>query len=305
MFNANLIPAMVTPFTPEGSLDLPATANLATYLVKNGCDGLLVNGTTGESPTTSLDEKIQLIQTVKQATSGKSIPIMAGIGTNNTEKTVADAKAIAAIGVDALLVVVPYYSKPSQNGMVEHFSQVAKMVDTDIVIYNIPSRTGMLMAPETMLKLHTAYPNIIGVKQSHPDMDEVSTITNTLPQDTWTTWSGDDSLTLPMMACGASGVISVAAHLTAPTLRKMIDAFNQGELKTAREYHLKQLTLFKELFVLPNPTVVKTCLAKLGLMDLTFRSPMVLATPKEDQRIQKLLATYQNLITKPASIEAV
>ncbi|HEY9745118.1 MAG TPA: 4-hydroxy-tetrahydrodipicolinate synthase [Oculatellaceae cyanobacterium] len=299
--SAELIPAMLTPFKRDGSVDFEKAEKLALHLVENGCDGILVNGTTGECPTMSFDEKIELLKVVKHALQGKNVQLMAGVGTNDTHKTVEEAKKTAAIGVDAILTVVPYYNKPSQRGMQEHFRQVAKAVDTEIVIYNIPSRSVVLMSPDTMAALHRECPNIIGVKQSHPDMDQVSEITAKLPQDTWRTWCGDDSLTVPMIACGAYGTISVLAHLTGNLMRDMIQAAKRGDRQKALELHLKQLNLAREIFFLPNPTVIKTCMAKLGYMEPVLRPPMVLPDETEMARIDALLEEVKKLTRQPVA----
>lgn len=286
---AELIPAMVTPFQRDESIDFEKAEKLAVHLAENGCDGLLLNGTTGEAPTMTFDEKVELVKVVKNAVRGKNVQLMTGVGSNDTRKSVEEARKMAALGVDALLVVVPYYNKPSQRGMIEHFRRIAQAVDTEIVIYNIPSRCVVLMAPDTMAQLHRECPNIIGVKQSHPDMDQVSEITMKLPRDTWRTWCGDDSLTLPMMSCGAHGVISVAAHLTGKLMREMIQAYKRGDQEKALQLHLKLLHFNKEIFFLPNPTVIKTCMARLGMMEPVLRSPMVPPDATEMARIEKLL----------------
>jgi 4-hydroxy-tetrahydrodipicolinate synthase len=198
------------------------------------------------------------------------------VGSNNTAASVADAVAMVKAGVDALLVVVPYYNKPTQAGMIVHFTRIATAVpNTPIIIYNIPGRCGVLMAPETMTALHAQCPNIMGVKQSHPDMDAVSHIVRLLPESTWVTWCGDDSLTLPMMALGAKGVISVAAHLVATPMRQMINAIKAGNLAEARLHHIRLMPLFQQLFTLPNPTVLKTLLHLQGQCQLVFREPMI------------------------------
>lgn len=301
-FTAELIPAMVTPFKRDESVDYEKAEQLAVYLADNGCDGLLVNGTTGEGPTLTFDEKVELVKVVKNAVRGKNVQIMAGVGSNDTHKSVEEARKIAALGVDALLVVVPYYNKPSQAGMIEHFRRIAQaVVDTEIVIYNIPSRSVVLMSPDTMATLHKQCPNIIGVKQSHPDMDQVSEISAKLPRDTWRTWCGDDSLTVPMIACGAHGTISVLAHLTGKLLREMIQAAKRGEREQALKLHLKQLNLAREIFFLPNPTIIKTCLAKLGMMEPVLRSPMVPPDDQEMARIEKLLIEYKSLMPQPVN----
>ncbi|WP_303674057.1 4-hydroxy-tetrahydrodipicolinate synthase [Vampirovibrio chlorellavorus] len=293
---AELIPAMVTPFHRDESIDFEKAEQLAVYLAENGCDGILVNGTTGESPTLSFEEKLELLKVVKSAVRGRNVQIVAGVGSNDTAKSVEEARKVAALGVDALLVVVPYYNKPSQAGMIEHFRRVAQAVDTEVVVYNIPSRSVVLMSPDTMATLHQQCPNIMGVKQSHPDMDQVSEITAKLPADTWRTWCGDDTLTLPMMACGAHGTFSVLAHLTGPLLREMIQAVKAQEMSRALKLHLKQLNLGREIFFLPNPTVIKTCLARLGMLEPVLRAPMVLPDEAEMARIEQLLAEYKSLM---------
>ena len=295
-FNAELVPAMVTPFNADGSIDFDAFEKLAIHLIDNGCDGLLVNGTTGESPTLSFDEKMQLVQHAQKAVEGRNIKIMTGAGGNDTRKTVEEAKKMAELGVNALLIVVPYYNKPSQRGMIEHFTQVAKAVpNTEIIIYNIPSRSVVRMTAETMATLHKACPNIIGVKQSYPDMDAVSDITATVPQENWLTWCGDDTLTAPMMACGAHGTISVLAHLAGNPLRDMIKATKNNDRQKALNLHLKLLNMGQELFFLPNPTVVKTCLSKLGHMSPTLRAPMIAPDAKEMARIETLLEELKSV----------
>ncbi len=293
---AELIPAMVTPFKRDESIDFERAEQLAVYLADNGCDGILVNGTTGEAPTLSFDEKMELAKVVKNAVRGKNVQILSGVGSNNTEKSVEEARKMASLGLDGLLVVVPYYNKPSQRGMMEHFRRIAQAVDTEIVIYNIPSRSVVLMSPDTMAALHEQCPNIVGVKQSHPDMDQVSEITAKLPSDTWHTWCGDDTLTVPMISCGAHGTFSVLAHLTGNLLREMIQAAKAGDRERALKLHLKQLNLGREIFFLPNPTVIKTCLARLGMMEEVFRAPMVPADDAEMARIEKILDEYKALV---------
>lgn len=279
--HCRLITAMVTPFTDSGdAVDHPALTTLARHLVNNQAnDGLLVNGTTGESPTTSLPEKIEILKTVKAAV---DVPVMTGAGGNSTRLTIDAAVELAQAGADALLVVVPYYNKPSQAGMVAHLTAVAQAVSTTpIVIYNIPSRTGVCMAPETMAALHQACPNIVGVKQSHPDMVAVTEITRQLPKS-FTVWSGDDPLTLPMLACGASGVISVLGHVAGPSIQAMMSHHRAGQPEQACGLHQQLLTLGEGLFTLPNPTIVKSLLHKQGVLpNNTFRLPMVPPTPEE------------------------
>lgn len=300
-FNARLVTAMVTPFQSDGRVDYPALERLANYLVDTGSEGLLVNGTTGESPTLTNDEKLEIVRVVKRAVSGSNVPIMAGAGTNNTASTVEHARKVAALGVDALLIVVPYYNKPSQRGMIAHFSEVARAVEAPIIIYNIPGRCVVNMTAETMAVLAEQHANIIGVKQSNADLDQVGEITRKTP-GRFKLWSGDDSLTLPMMSLGAQGVISVASHLAGRQILQMIETIEAGELVDALALQHELLDLFKELFFLPNPTVVKSCLARLGLMGGTMRLPMVEPDATEWQRIDKLLQRYKNTLALEAVV---
>jgi 4-hydroxy-tetrahydrodipicolinate synthase len=300
-FSAELIPAMVTPFKRDGALDLIIFKKLMEHLIENDCDGLLVNGTTGESPTLIPAEKIELIEVALDFLKNKTTQLVSGVGSNDTERSIQDAKAVFNQGVETLLLLTPYYNKPSQNGLFEHFKQVAYSVkDAEIILYNIPGRCGVKILPETMWKLHQVCPNIIGVKQSVADMDDASDIASRLSDKDWLIWSGDDSLTLPMMACGkAHGVISVLAHLTGKQIRAMILAFKQGNIAKAQALHLTLFNLARDMFFLPNPTVVKTCLAELGVMNSTFRLPIVPPDAEEMKRIQTILKELQSVSERP------
>lgn len=295
-FQAQLIPAMVTPFRRDGSVEHERLEQLALHLIDHGCDGLLVNGTTGESPTLTEEERLENIRVVRAAVRHRNIPLMAGVGSNCTHKTVEEAKAAALLGVDALLVVVPYYNRPTQEGLFEHFRQVAQAVpDTEIVIYNIPSRSVVRMAETTMARLHEQHPNVVGVKQSYPDMEAVSAISALLPPETWLTWCGDDALTLPMMACGAHGTVSVLAHLAGDAMQAMIRHVKANQLAEAQALHYRLLPLAQGLFTLPNPTVVKACLARLGFMELAYRSPMMPPSEEEFALVERVLSELQAL----------
>ncbi|MFN8614609.1 MAG: 4-hydroxy-tetrahydrodipicolinate synthase [Vampirovibrionales bacterium] len=295
----SLIPAMVTPFNAEGALDVDALRSLAVYLIQQQHnDALLVNGTTGESPTTSTDEKLSIIRHVKEALNqaGCVRPIIAGAGTNNTATTAQLAQASVQAGADALLIVVPYYNKPSQAGMLAHFGVVAQAVpNTPIIIYNIPGRTGVLMLPETMASLHAQYPNIVGVKQSHGDMEAVGTIGRLLPPS-FIVWSGDDPLTLPMMTNGATGVISVLSHVAGPTIAQMMAAYQQGDVAKAQGLHQQLLPIGQQLFTLPNPTIIKSLLAHQGVIpSAVFRLPLVPIQPDEERLLTNVVAALQTI----------
>lgn len=292
--NCELIPAMITPFQADGSVDHDRLGWLASHLIQEqACDGLLVNGTTGESPTLSADEKLQTVKTVSQAlatTSNKGhVPLMVGVGSNDTHKAVDEAKTMAAIAdVAALLVVTPYYNKPSQAGLLAHFGAVAEAVPgTEIVVYNIPGRCGVEIAPATLAELHRRWPNIIGVKQSVADLDTLSMLRAMTPPESFFIWCGDDSLTLPMLACGGTGVVSVLAHLAGKPIRAMIQAYKKGQVAEARQLHLTLHPFARALFTLPNPTIVKTAMALKHSFDGRLRLPMV--PPNELTAIQDLL----------------
>lgn len=292
--DCELVTAIVTPFTADNRVDFPALERLAQHLIDTGSDGILVNGSTGESPTLSRDEKMAVLKTVKQVIANQPVKLISGSGTNDTQSTVALSQEMAQIGVDALLVVVPYYNKPSQKGMIAHYGAVAQAVETPVIIYNIPGRSVVNMQPETMATLAEQYDTIIGVKQSNADMDQVSDIQTKTPAR-FRLWCGDDSLTLPMMALGAYGVISVASHLTGTLMREMLGAFKAGQMDRALALHLRQMPVFKELFFLPNPTVVKTCLAKRGLIEGHLRLPLIPPDTEEMARIVRLMSTLREL----------
>lgn len=293
--DCELVTAIVTPFTADHKVDFPALERLVQHLIDTGSDGILVNGTTGESPTVNRAEKMEILERAKRVIGNRNIRLIAGTGSNDTHATVDASVQAARAGADALLLVVPYYNKPSQRGMIAHFSTVAHAVeDVPLILYNIPGRSVVNMLPETIASLARHHDNIIGVKQSNSDMDQVSDIRRLTPER-FRIWSGDDSLTLPMMALGAYGVISVASHLTGLLIRDMIRAFKSGELEKARQLHLRQMDLFKELFFLPNPTVVKTCLAKLGLIEGHLRLPLVPPEGEELRRIDRLMDQVREL----------
>lgn len=268
-----VITAMVTPMNAKREIDYNKVESLAQYLINHGSDALLVCGTTGESPTLTHEEEVELISTVKRAAANKA-KIIAGAGSNSTETAVMAAKLAQKEEVDAILSVVPYYNKPSQRGMIEHFSAVAEAVDLPIILYNIPSRTGVTMQPSTVAYLAGKYDNIVALKQSCPDIDMVSEMRMICPED-FIIYSGDDSLTLPMMAVGAHGVISVASHLFGSEIKSMIRNFKTGEPVAARNMHTKLFPVFRKLFMAPNPVPVKAALAHKNLIAEYVRRPLV------------------------------
>lgn len=276
-----VITAMVTPMNQKREIDYDKVESLTHHLMNNGSDAVLVCGTTGESPTLTHEEENELISTVKRAAANR-VKVIAGVGSNCTETAVKASKWAEKEDVDAILSVVPYYNKPSQRGMIEHFSAVAKAVKVPVILYNIPSRTGVTMSPSTIAYLANEFDNIVAVKQSCPDLDQVSEIRMLCPDD-FVIYSGDDSLTLPMLSLGAHGVISVASHLFGAEIKSMIRNFKTAEPLAARNMHIKLFPVFKKLFMAPNPVPVKAALAHRGLIEEYVRRPLVELT--EDEKI--------------------
>ena len=274
-----VITAMVTPFNEKREVDYEKVETLAYQLINTGSDAIVVTGTTGEAPTLTFDEEIEILSSAKRAV-GKNGKVIMGAGSNSTETAVATAKRAQKEGADAILSVVPYYNKPSQTGMTEHFSAIAKAVDIPIILYNIPSRTGVSMSADTIRTLARKFDNIVALKQSCADMDILTEIRTACPSD-FTIYSGDDSLTLPMLSLGAHGVISVASHLFGKEIKSMIRNFKTGDTMTAKNMHIKLYPIFKKLFMAPNPVTVKAALAYKEIIEEYVRRPLVELTKAE------------------------
>lgn len=287
-----VITAMVTPFNSKREIDYNKAEELAKYLITHGSDTLLVAGTTGEGPTLTHEEEFELLSTIKRAVANKATVIM-NAGSNCTDTAVMAAKWAQKEGVDAVLSVVPYYNKPSQKGMIEHFSAVAESVDIPVIIYNIPGRTGVNMLPETVAALAEKYQNIAAIKQSYPDMDMITEMRLCCPED-FTIYSGDDSLTLPMMSLGARGVISVASHIFGSEIKSMIRNYKTGEFLAAVNMHKKLYPVFKKLFMAPNPVPVKAALAHKGIIEDFVRKPLVELTSIEKTDLFMVIDEVKN-----------
>lgn len=282
--------AMITPFRTDGSLDLAGAERIANYLIENGTDSLVVAGTTGESPTLSHSEKLELFRAVKNASAGR-VPVLAGVGSFNTQETVAFSREARQAGADALLVVAPYYSKPSQEGLYRHFEAVAAATPLPVMLYNIPGRTSVNMEPATIVRL-AGLENIVAVKESPLQFDQVNQIIQNAPDD-FLVYSGDDPLTLPILAVGGVGVVSVTAHVIGRDLQKMISAYLQGDWRAAQRIHKSTLALTKALFCVPNPAPTKAALSLLGVISGdTVRLPLVPAADKERALIAAALKEY-------------
>ena len=277
-----ILTAMVTPFTREGQLDVEGAQKLASHLVEHGSDGLVVSGTTGESPVLTKEEKLALFRAVKEAVGGKAL-VIAGTGSYDTAASVELSKEAEKIGVDGLMLVVPYYNRPSQEGLYQHFKTVATSVSLPVILYNIPSRTGRNMEPDTVLRL-LEIKNIVALKEASGDISQATAILSRAPKG-FLLYSGDDVMTLPLLAVGGHGVISVASHLVGEKMQEMIQSFLQGQVERAASLHQELFPLFKALFITTNPVPVKAALDMLGLPAGPPRLPLVEASPGEKEKI--------------------
>lgn len=282
-----MITAMVTPFTPELELDLDRAAELANKLVDEGSDALVVCGTTGESPTVFYDQKLELFKAVVDAVGGR-VPVIANAGDNCTDDSVEFARKVVSLGVDAIMAVVPYYNKPPQEGMYRHFCTVACSVDVPVILYNIPGRCVVNMEPATILRVASDCPNVVAVKQANSDLSQTAAILADAP-DGFEVLSGDDELTLPMMATGGTGVISVVSHVAGRRFKEMIEAQAAGEHTKALRIHLELLPLMKALFMTANPILVKEALRLQGFPVGGVRLPLVDATPEQSAELERVM----------------
>lgn len=282
-----VLTAMVTPFTSNGEVNYQAAEALASHLVAHGTDTLVVCGTTGESPTLTWDEQYQLFLTIKQAVAGKA-KVIAGTGSNSTEEAIAATQKAFKLELDGSLQVVPYYNKPPQEGLYQHFKAIAaSSPELPIILYNIPGRTGQNLTPETIARL-SEIPNITGVKEASGNLDQVSHIRRLTPVH-FSIYSGDDSLTLPMLAVGAYGVVSVASHIVGDQISQMIQVFEQGQFQVSTQIHLKLFPLFKALFVTTNPIPIKVALNLQGWSVGATRLPLCDASSDVVQLLRSVM----------------
>jgi 4-hydroxy-tetrahydrodipicolinate synthase len=257
-----VLTAMLTPFKSDGTVNYAIAEQLAAYLADHGTDTLVVCGTTGESPTLSWEEEYELFQVVQKAVAGKA-KVIAGTGSNSSQEAIAATQKAEKLGLDGSLQVVPYYNKPPQEGLYQHFKAIAQSSpDLPIMLYNVPGRTSQNLQPETVARL-AEIPNIVAIKEASGNVDQASQIRRSTPPE-FTIYAGDDSLTLPLLAVGAKGIVSVASHIVGPDLQQMIQAFEQGQIQTAAEIHLRLFPLFKALFLTTNPIPVKAAMKLRG-----------------------------------------
>lgn len=278
-----VLTAMITPMNDDGSVNYAAAAQLARYLVANGSDGLVVAGTTGESPTLTKEEKLKLYSTVLEAV-GNEAAVIAGTGSNDTRSSIALTQAAQTLGIHGAMVVGPYYNKPSQEGYYQHFKAIAESTDLPLIIYNVPGRTGSNIQPMTIARLANLE-NIVAVKEASGSLDQASDIIRSTSEN-FMVYSGDDSLTLPILSVGGTGVISVASHIVGSRMKEMITAFLAGDIRQAQSIHQDLYPFFKVMFITSNPTPVKTAVNLLGYAAGPLRLPLVAPTISELEQIE-------------------
>jgi 4-hydroxy-tetrahydrodipicolinate synthase len=293
-----LLTAMITPFKADGSVDYQAAEKLVTMLVADGSDGVVVSGTTGETPSLSDDEKIELLKVVRKAIPGKSV--VAGTGSNDTHHSVKLSERAMNAGADALLAVVPYYNKPPQEGMYLHFKAISEVGPT--IMYNIQGRTSVNMTAATTLRC-AELPGILGVKEASGDLDQIGLVCAGKPAN-FKVWSGDDSWTLAVMGTGGYGVICVVSHIAGRSMKRLIEAYNKADNETARKIHLGLLPVIKTLMTTAaNPVPIKSVLNAMGFPAGPFRLPLVPLTDDQLHSVMKIVREAGDLITFKAGVK--
>jgi 4-hydroxy-tetrahydrodipicolinate synthase len=282
--------ALVTPFR-NGGIDVAAFEKLIENQIAAGISGVVAVGTTGESPTLSHEERQELIR-LTVATTKKRCLVFAGTGSNATQHAVADTKTAEKFGADGALLVAPYYNKPSQEGLFRHFKTIADSTSLPIILYNIPGRCGVDIGPDTVMRLAKECRNIVSIKEASGSVERISELRGCLPES-FTILSGDDSLTLPFMSVGATGVVSVASNLFPVEVNALVRAYECGDVKLAFNLHRKMYSLFKDLFIEPNPVPVKTALSWRGAMSNEVRLPLCEMTESNQARLRKTLEAFE------------
>lgn len=280
--------AMVTPFDHKGNIDFEKTTQLINYLISNGSDALVIAGTTGESPTLSTEEKLALFRHSVKVVDGR-VPVVAGTGSNNTYASIELTKKAEEIGVDAIMIVAPYYNKPNQEGLYQHFKTIAESTELPVMLYNIPGRSVINMSVDTIVRL-AELPNVVALKDASGDLDAMTAIIAQTSDD-FALYSGDDGLTLPVLAIGGTGIISVASHVIGNEMQEMVKLYESGSPKEAAKIHQRIVPVMKSLFAAPSPTPVKTALQLKGLDVGSVRLPLVPLTEEERQTLVSTLNT--------------
>ena len=293
-----LITAMVTPFDQQGQVDYPQAKRLANALLDSGSDGVIVSGTTGESPTLTTEEKIRLFAEVKSAVGDRGA-VVAGTGNYSTAESIELSRVAEAAGVDGLLLVVPYYNKPPQEGLYQHFKSIAGSVHLPCMLYNVPGRTSLNLTDETTIRL-SQVDNIVGVKEAGSDLDQISRIIDGAT-DGFRVWSGNDNETFPIMALGGYGVVSVASHLVGAQIKQMMGLLLEGDVEGAAAEHRRLHAIFKVLFIVSNPIPVKYAVNQAGFNVGNPRLPLVPADEKAAAQIDSVVSRYEIDLPVPAS----
>ncbi|RJP28203.1 MAG: 4-hydroxy-tetrahydrodipicolinate synthase [Candidatus Omnitrophota bacterium] len=289
MFKGSIV-AIVTPFR-NGKVDGKKFRELIDFQINNGTQGIVPCGTTGESATLSFEEHSRVIELAVEQAKGR-VPVIAGTGSNSTDEAVMLTRHAAEAGADASLQVSPYYNRPTQKGLYQHFKAIADAVDIPIILYNIASRTGVNIEPETIAKLASDCKNIVGVKEASGNLDQMARIKLLCPEN-FDLISGDDSLTLPILSIGGTGVISVAANIVPKDVSCLVSEFEKGNIVKARNIHLKLLPLIKALFIETNPIPVKTAMGLMGMCEPGLRLPMTEMLPENSEKLRKALSDYK------------
>ncbi|MEI6831959.1 MAG: 4-hydroxy-tetrahydrodipicolinate synthase [Candidatus Omnitrophota bacterium] len=288
MFKGSIV-AIVTPFHNEG-VDEEKLRELIDFQIKNGTSGIVPCGTTGESATLNFDEHEKVIEVVIDQVN-KRVPVIAGTGSNSTQEAIKLTQQAACAGADASLQVSPYYNRPTQRGLYEHFKAIAQSVKIPIILYNIAGRTGVNIEPETIAKLAHDCKNIVAVKEASGSLDQMSRIRQLCPKE-FILMSGDDSLTLPVLSIGGTGIISVVANIVPGDVANLVDAFARGDLKEAQALHFKLLPLIKAVFLETNPIPIKTAMGLLGMCAPDLRLPMCSMSADNLEKLKKALKDY-------------
>ncbi|NIK11633.1 4-hydroxy-tetrahydrodipicolinate synthase [Alkalibacillus almallahensis] len=284
-----VLTAMVTPFDQHGDVDFDATRTLINYLLNNGTDGLVVAGTTGESPTLTHEEKLQLFRFVTEEVNGR-VPVIANTGSNNTRASIQLSQEAESIGVDAVMLVTPYYNKPSQEGMFQHFSTIAESIETPVMLYNIPGRSAVGMTADTIVRL-SQVDNIVSIKEASGDLDQVTTIINQTSDD-FTLYTGEDSQTLPTFAVGGIGVVSVSSHILGNEMQDMLNAHRNGDTAYAARMHGYVMPFMNAMFSAPSPTPVKEALNQVGVPVGSVRLPLIPLNDTERAALTPMIQSY-------------
>ncbi|MFD1336256.1 4-hydroxy-tetrahydrodipicolinate synthase [Oceanobacillus iheyensis] len=286
-----VLTAMVTPFDKHEEIDFQALDHLIDHLINNGSDGLVVAGTTGESPTLTHEERMKLFEYVVKKVNG-AVPVIAGTGSNYTKASIELTKEVAKTGVDGVMLVAPYYNKPSQDSMYEHFKVIAESTELPVMLYNVPGRTGVDMDVSTVVRL-SQIDNIVSIKDASGNLEKMTNIIR-LTDDNFSVYSGEDSLTLPALAIGADGIVSVSSHIIGNDMQEMIQRFEQGQVAEAANIHQRVLPVMQEMFANPSPVPVKTALNLQSVPVGKVRLPLIELTHEQLQNLQSVLSDFEH-----------